>query len=96
MCIRDRPGNADYTFPCFWCNTNPCTVLSLIHIFKRNYPVLFPKVHHPILENEDKLIFGNTKILFYSAKGHVDNGIITVIPSQQLCITCLLYTSRCV
>lgn len=54
---------------------------------KRNYPVLFPKVHHPILENEHKLIFGNTKILFYSAKGHVDNGIITVIPSQQLCIT---------
>jgi hydroxyacylglutathione hydrolase len=52
----------------------------------RDYPVLFPKVHHVVSENGSTIVIGNSEMLFYFAKGHVNNSIITVIPSRNLCI----------
>lgn len=45
----------------------------------RNYEIVYPEVDHPIEGEEASLSIGDTKLTFFQAPGHNDDGIITVI-----------------
>jgi len=45
----------------------------------REYPVLFPKVDIPVTEDGQVLEIGKTKLTFYKAEGHTNDGIFTVV-----------------
>ena len=45
----------------------------------RAYPILFPKVDIPVTEDGQVLEIGKTKLTFYKAEGHTNDGIFTVV-----------------
>ncbi|TSI05209.1 MBL fold metallo-hydrolase [Lysinibacillus sp. BW-2-10] len=45
----------------------------------RSYPILYPLVDIEVKEEGQVLEIGNTKLTFYHAQGHTDDGIFTVI-----------------
>lgn len=45
----------------------------------REYAILYPPVDIPILKDGQVLEIGDTKLTFYTAEGHTDDGIFTVV-----------------
>ena len=45
----------------------------------RNYPILYPSVDIPVHEDGQVLQIGKTKLTFYKAEGHTDDGIFVVV-----------------
>ncbi|QCR32647.1 MBL fold metallo-hydrolase [Lysinibacillus sp. SGAir0095] len=45
----------------------------------RNYPILYPPVDIPITEDGQELEIGKTKLTFYKAEGHTNDGIFVVV-----------------
>lgn len=45
----------------------------------RSYDITFPVLTYTIKQNEETLIMGDTKLVFYKAPGHTNDGIITVV-----------------
>jgi len=45
----------------------------------RNYEVQYPKVNIPIVEEKMVLTIGQTKLTFFQAPGHTNDGIFTII-----------------
>ncbi|MFJ8236049.1 MBL fold metallo-hydrolase [Ureibacillus sp. NPDC094379] len=64
---------------------NKDEIIEQIHAFDdqyyidRHYPIIYPIVDEVITSDGQQLDIGNTKLTFYNAKGHTDDGIITVI-----------------
>ncbi|MDN4493549.1 MBL fold metallo-hydrolase [Ureibacillus aquaedulcis] len=60
-------------------------ILNLIRQFDdqyyldRTYPLLFPTVDIPVLEDGQVFDIGQTKLTFYLAEGHTDDGIFVVV-----------------
>ena len=45
----------------------------------RDYPLLYPNVDIEVVEDGQELQIGETKLIFYLAPGHTDDGIFTVV-----------------
>jgi hydroxyacylglutathione hydrolase len=45
----------------------------------RDYPISYPKVDFPIAGDEQSMLIGQTKLTFYQAPGHNDDGLFTII-----------------
>lgn len=45
----------------------------------RNYEILYPNVHIPIAGENEVLEIGRTKLRFFQAPGHTDDGLFTLI-----------------
>ncbi|MCM3388419.1 MBL fold metallo-hydrolase [Ureibacillus chungkukjangi] len=45
----------------------------------RSYPLQFPSVDIPVLEDGQELVIKNTKLTFYKAEGHTNDGIFVVV-----------------
>lgn len=56
------------------------------YYIQRPYPVSYPQVDIVINKDGQKLVLGEDEIVFYFAKGHVNNGLIAVCPQKELCI----------
>ncbi|RHW38282.1 MBL fold metallo-hydrolase [Lysinibacillus yapensis] len=60
-------------------------LLDLIHEFDnqyyidRDYPITFPIVDIAVKEDGQVLELGNTKLTFYKAEGHTNDGIFTIV-----------------
>ncbi|WP_077212621.1 MBL fold metallo-hydrolase [Bacillus dakarensis] len=52
----------------------------------RNYEIDYPKVDHPIKGEEVSFSIGNTKLTFFQAPGHNDDGMLTVIEPMGIII----------
>ena len=64
---------------------NKDEIIEQIHAFDdqyyidRPYPITYPIVDEVVTSDGQQLDIGNTKLTFYNAKGHTDDGIFTVI-----------------
>ena len=45
----------------------------------RSYPILYPSVDIPVVEDGQELEIENTKLTFYKAEGHTNDGIFVVV-----------------
>lgn len=45
----------------------------------RNLPIIFPEVDIAVTKDCQQINIGNTKLTFYEAKGHTDDGIFTIV-----------------
>lgn len=45
----------------------------------RDYPLLYPKVDIEVVEDGQELQIGETKLVFYLAPGHTEDGIFTIV-----------------
>ncbi|MBY0098168.1 MBL fold metallo-hydrolase [Mesobacillus maritimus] len=45
----------------------------------RDYRISYPEVDFPILDNEQSMQIGQTKLTFFQASGHNDDGLFTII-----------------
>lgn len=45
----------------------------------RNYPIVYPNVDIPIVNDGQQLNIGKTRLTFYEAKGHTDDGIFIIV-----------------
>ena len=45
----------------------------------RNYPIIYPSVDIPVLVDGQELEIENTKLTFYKAEGHTNDGIFVVV-----------------
>ena len=49
------------------------------HYIQRSYPIEYPKIDHVIADEGSELIFNKTKLTFYKAPGHTNDGLFTII-----------------
>lgn len=49
------------------------------HYIQRSYPIEYPKIDHVIADNGSEINFNETKLTFYKAPGHTNDGLFTII-----------------
>ncbi len=56
------------------------------YYLKRDYPIVYPSIDHPIHQDGQSLIIGSTTLTFYLAPGHNPDGLFTVVDTAGLWI----------
>jgi len=49
------------------------------HYIQRSYPIEYPAIDHSIVKQGSEIRFGQTKLTFYKAPGHTNDGLFTII-----------------
>ncbi|MHC0036361.1 MBL fold metallo-hydrolase [Pseudoneobacillus sp. C159] len=49
------------------------------YYISRNYELAYPTIDHQVRQDGETLKIGGTKLTFYKAKGHTDDGIFTIV-----------------
>jgi glyoxylase-like metal-dependent hydrolase (beta-lactamase superfamily II) len=56
------------------------------YYLRRNYELTYPQVDHPVEQDGQTLIFGDLKLTGYTAPGHTNDGLFTIVESAGLFI----------
>ncbi|WP_050615134.1 MBL fold metallo-hydrolase [Bacillus testis] len=68
------------------------TILEQVNLFDqkyycaRSYQHAYPVVDYPIQNDQETLSIGDMNLTFYKAPGHTNDGLITIIEPQGICI----------